>query len=154
MSLRKVLSEPLLLFHYWKSRALLERDFALEWSATNAHFVGGMLGFIFLIASRVYFYLKGGLLGRSASGLAVSSLLLMTSVVNREVANGGGSAGKGFGGTVMSLWTTYGRLLWKRATSRETFGILELSSILVFAWGLQGVLRSVFCGLKKKAGSE
>eukprot|EP00545_Synedropsis_sp_CCMP1620_P010925 CAMPEP_0119024514 /NCGR_PEP_ID=MMETSP1176-20130426/32027_1 /TAXON_ID=265551 /ORGANISM="Synedropsis recta cf, Strain CCMP1620" /LENGTH=50 /DNA_ID=CAMNT_0006979835 /DNA_START=1 /DNA_END=150 /DNA_ORIENTATION=+ len=42
---------------------LIQRDFELAWVATNAHFVLGMLGFMWVICSKAYFAANKGPLG-------------------------------------------------------------------------------------------
>eukprot|EP00568_Trieres_chinensis_P019182 CAMPEP_0183324416 /NCGR_PEP_ID=MMETSP0160_2-20130417/76978_1 /TAXON_ID=2839 ORGANISM="Odontella Sinensis, Strain Grunow 1884" /NCGR_SAMPLE_ID=MMETSP0160_2 /ASSEMBLY_ACC=CAM_ASM_000250 /LENGTH=220 /DNA_ID=CAMNT_0025491991 /DNA_START=11 /DNA_END=673 /DNA_ORIENTATION=- len=113
---------------------LLQRDFNLEWVAVNAHFVLGMLGFMSMIGIRGY--LASVVAGFSQTGsasvcaAAASGLLLMVSIINRGVASGGGD-GLRYGASILSLITTYVRLLVKRAISRDTFGPLELASVLL-----------------------
>ena len=123
---------------------LLNRDFRLEWAATNAHFVAGMWGFAMLIGTRSYFAAGGGLLGRSLAGTVGAALMLMVSVVNRGVAAGGGDESSRFGSTVLSLWSQYITLLWKRATNPKCFGILEAGSVLLFLWSMQGAVRVIW----------
>eukprot|EP00568_Trieres_chinensis_P010835 CAMPEP_0183314244 /NCGR_PEP_ID=MMETSP0160_2-20130417/47842_1 /TAXON_ID=2839 ORGANISM="Odontella Sinensis, Strain Grunow 1884" /NCGR_SAMPLE_ID=MMETSP0160_2 /ASSEMBLY_ACC=CAM_ASM_000250 /LENGTH=279 /DNA_ID=CAMNT_0025479523 /DNA_START=82 /DNA_END=921 /DNA_ORIENTATION=- len=113
---------------------LLQRDCNLEWLAVNAHFLLGMLGFMSMIAIRGYF--SAVVAGFSSTGCAsicaaaASGLLLMVSIYNRGVAAGGGD-GMRYGASILSLITTYVRLLVKRAISIESFGPLELMSLLL-----------------------
>ena len=111
--------------------------------ATNAHFVGGLGGFLFLIGTRMYFHVEKDLLGKSLVGIAGSALMLMISIVNRGVAEGSGVKGEAFGSSVLDLWTTYSRLLLKRAAKAETFSILEIGSVALLIWSLQGAVRSI-----------
>lgn len=107
---------------------LIQRDYALPWAATNAHFVFGMMGFMWVICSRAYFLGRKGALGASVAGLALSGFLLITSIVNRGVAAGGGDGAR-FGANVFGLFNTYIRLLVKQAFSLATFGPLEAASV-------------------------
>ena len=109
---------------------LIERDFNLEWAATNAHFVAGMLGFLVLVSIRMFFHADGGLLGMGIAGIPLSALLLMMAVVNRGVARGSGD-GHRYGSNVGSLFTTYGSLLVQRAFNKCCVGYLEIGSILL-----------------------
>ena len=132
---------------------LIQRDFSLPWVATNAHFVFGMIGFMWVIASRAYFFAKGPI-GASAAGLAFSSLLLITSVVNRGVASGGGD-GLRLGSSILALFRSYAVQLLARACSSHSFGPLELSAMALFAFslgnGLRIVVRDVLKGNKSEA---
>jgi hypothetical protein len=125
---------------------LIQRDFELEWMAVNSHFCIGMFGFLAMIGSRAYFATQKGLLGKSVSGVAVSGLALMVSIVNRGVASGGGtdvSTGTTVrvGANVVALFLRYITLLLGRAISLKTFGILELFSVSM-------LVLSIFTGLK------
>ena len=132
----------------------MNRDYSLEWAATNAHFVAGMWGFAMLIGIRSYFGVGGGLLGRSLAGSTLSALMLMIAVVNRGVAAGGGDGKLRFGASVVSLWSQYIRLLWKRATNPASFGILEVGSMVVLLWSLQGAGRVLWQKMKEDADSK
>jgi hypothetical protein len=128
---------------------LLQRDFELEWSMVNTHFVIGMLGFLVLIGSRAYFMAHKGLLGKSALGAAVSALALMISIVNRGVAAGGGhdaSTGTAlrYGSSIFALARRYTTLLLGRALSRKTFGPMEVLSVMTLTVSLIGGLRAVW----------
>lgn len=115
-------------------RHLLRRDYDLAWLGTNAHFVAGMFGFSYVIALRTYLG-HGGPVGRAVSSFALASLLLMVAIVNRGVSSGSGD-GMRYGTSVASLFSAYLQTLFRRATSRATFGPLEVLSMLVFAWGV------------------
>jgi hypothetical protein len=125
---------------------LIQRDFEIPWVATNAHFVFGMMGFLWVIGCRVYFMAHKGPIGISAAGMVGSCFLLLTSIVNRGVAAGGGNAELRFGTNVLSLFHTYSCLLWKRACSPESFGPLELGAMGValasLLYGARSCLRS------------
>lgn len=128
---------------------LLQRDFGLEWSMVNAHFVIGMFGFLAMIGSRAYFTAQKGLLGKSALGIAVSALALITSIVNRGVAAGGGhdastGAAVRYGSSIFALARRYTALLMDRAMSRKTFGLMEVISVVILAVSLIGGLRAVW----------
>jgi hypothetical protein len=110
--------------------ALIQRDFELPWMAVNAHFVMGMLGFMCMVAARAYLTAVGTPYALAASGFALSGLLLMTSVVNRGIAAGGGQ-GKRFGASVLALVCRYAVLLIKQAVSQ--FGVLEMLAMLLAA---------------------
>ena len=109
---------------------LIQQDFQIEWVATNAHFVLGMMGFMWVIGTRAYFVANGGRLGTSVAGLVFSCFLLLTSIGNRGVAAGGG-AGLQYGTNISALFYTYGRLLIKRACAPKTFGPLELGAMAI-----------------------
>jgi hypothetical protein len=131
-------------------RALLNRDYSLEWAATNAHFVAGMWGFAFLIGTRSYFAAsKSGALGKSLAGCILSAVMLMIAVVNRGIAAGSGDGSLRFGTTVIDLWRQYVRLLVIRATRPGSVGVLELGSIAVLVWSLQGASRVVWQKLRE-----
>lgn len=121
---------------------LIQRDFQLPWVATNAHFVLGMIGFMWVICSRAYFMAAKGALGASTAGVAFSSLLLITSIVNRGVAAGGGSNMR-FGGSVLALFRCYTHLLLKRATSAHSFGPFELGAVGLFTFSIVNTIRLV-----------
>lgn len=125
-----------------KNRHLIERDYNLEWAATNAHFVAGMWGFLVVVAIRVYFQSKGGLLGLGMAGIPISSLMLMIAIVNRGVARGSGD-GLRYGTDVSSLFSTYSSLLIQRAFNKSSVGILEISSILLLVWSVGAILKGV-----------
>lgn len=118
---------------------LLQRDFDLPWSAVNAHFFMGMLGFAFMIGTKAYFQSNGGLIGQSIASVVMSGLLLMISIVNRGVARGSGD-GMRYGSSVLHLIGHYCVKLFKQATNRNNFGLFESMaiSLLVFS-SIQGV---------------
>lgn len=128
--------------------ALIHRDFALPWAATNAHFVMGMLGFIWVISSRVYFIAAKGGLGASAAGMAMSAMMLITSIVNRGVAAGGGGNMR-FGGSILALLRTYTCLLLKRSFSLKSFGVLEIGAVGLAIGCLFNTLRIIFRDLQE-----
>jgi hypothetical protein len=69
------------------------------------------------------------------SSFALASLLLMVAIVNRGVSSGSGD-GMRYGTSVASLFSAYLQTLFRRATHRDTFGPLEVMSMLVFGWGV------------------
>lgn len=121
---------------------LIERDYNLEWAATNAHFVAGMLGFLVLVAIRMYFHTDGGLLGMGIAGIPLSALLLMIAVVNRGVARGSGD-GHRYGSNVGSLFTTYASLLIQRAFNKSCMGYLEIGSILLLGISVAAAFKGI-----------
>ena len=112
---------------------LIQRDYNLAWAGCNAHFVIGMMGFMALIGTRAWLSAAGTPFGLAAAGMATSGLMLMTAIVNRGVAAGGGAAGQQYGGTVLALIWSYTRLLLRQATSVASFGPLELGAVAVAA---------------------
>lgn len=130
---------------------LLLRDFDLAWAAVNSHFVVGMLGFMSMVGIRALFMVnkaeydlstkheKFSSFGKACSGIVVSSLMLMVSIVNRGVQSGGGS-GTGYGLNITSLISRYASLLWKQAIKTDSIGILEFSAIAIMS-------TSIFSGL-------
>lgn len=125
---------------------LIQRDFSLPWVATNAHFVIGMMGFLWVISSRAYFLAGKGPAGTSLAGLAFSSMLLTVSIVNRGVAAGGGGGGIGttsmrFGSNILALFREYTVQLVKRACSIQSFGPLELGAVILFVFSMVNGMR-------------
>ena len=129
---------------------LIQRDFEIPWVATNAHFVMGMMGFMWVIASKAYFFAAKGPIGASAAGIAFSSLLLITSIVNRGIAAGGGEDGLSFGSNVFYLFRTYANLLVRRACSLDTFGPLELSAMGIALFSVLNGARCILCDAPKE----
>jgi len=117
-------NQPALAASVWD---LLCRDYALPWAAVNSHFVLGMLGYMWLIATKAFF-----MGGRQPAifGLAISGLLFMLSIVNRGVAKGGGTEVHRFGANIFGLLNSYFSLLFRRA--RENFGPLEMLAAALF----------------------
>lgn len=106
----------------------------MPWLGTNAHFVAGMFGFSYVIALRSY--LGGGTaVGKAVSRFAFAALMLMVAIVNRGVSTGSGD-GMRYGSSVLSLFTNYVVVLFKRATNPKTFGLLEIGSMAFMVWGL------------------
>eukprot|EP00584_Thalassiosira_punctigera_P019309 CAMPEP_0172552350 /NCGR_PEP_ID=MMETSP1067-20121228/44387_1 /TAXON_ID=265564 ORGANISM="Thalassiosira punctigera, Strain Tpunct2005C2" /NCGR_SAMPLE_ID=MMETSP1067 /ASSEMBLY_ACC=CAM_ASM_000444 /LENGTH=222 /DNA_ID=CAMNT_0013340313 /DNA_START=149 /DNA_END=817 /DNA_ORIENTATION=+ len=120
---------------------LLQRDYDLSWSGTNAHFLFGMFSFAYLVAVRSYFNVGGGLLGRGVAGLAGSSLLYMVAVVNRGVASGSGD-GLSYGNSIVSLFRHYAGLVLAR--KRGGFRPLELGAVALGFGSLVAVALAVF----------
>jgi hypothetical protein len=125
---------------------LIQRDFSLPWVATNAHFVIGMMGFLWVISSRAYFLAGKGPAGASLAGLAFSSMLLTVSIVNRGVAAGGGGVGPGttsmrYGSNILALFREYTVQLIKRACSIQSFGPLELGAVILFLFSAVNGMR-------------
>lgn len=129
---------------------LIQRDFEIPWVATNAHFVIGMLGFMWVICSKAYFLANKGSLGASAAGLAASGMLLITSIVNRGVAAGGGTDGAQFGSSVLALFHTYARLFLKRACAPKTFGPLEVGAASLALFSLGNAARIIYRDVSKE----
>jgi hypothetical protein len=128
-------NKPALAASVWD---LLQRDYALAWTAVNSHFVFGMLGFMWLIGSKAYF--MGG--GPAAFGLALSGLAAIVSIVNRGVASGGGKAGQRFGASIIGLLQSYLGLLWNHA--RRSFGPLEIIAVALFVGSVIGYSKHVW----------
>jgi hypothetical protein len=124
---------------------LIQRDYEIQWVATNAHFVFGMFGFAFCIGLRCY--LHAGpyhpVLGRSLASLAVSGLLLMMSIVNRGVAVENGNF-KGGATNVWSLLVKYIQLLINRELNSKTMGFLEISAVGLLVYGLILASQEIF----------
>jgi hypothetical protein len=124
---------------------LIQRDYEIQWVATNAHFVFGMFGFAFCIGLRCY--LNAGpyhpVLGRSLASLAVSGLLLMMSIVNRGVAVENGNF-KGGATNVWSLLVKYIQLLINRELNSKTMGFLEISAVGLLVYGLILASQEIF----------
>ena len=68
---------------------LLERDFELPWLATNVHFLLGVAGAMTMVGMRVFLSFAGSPLAVAAVGASASALILMTEVINAEVARSG-----------------------------------------------------------------
>lgn len=132
---------------------LIQRDFYLPWVATNAHFVIGMMGFMWVISSRAYFLASKGPAGASAAGLAFSSLLLMISIVNQGVAAGGGKNMR-FGSSVLSLFRAYAVHMINRASSVTRFNPLEISAMALFVFSLGNGLRIAVRDVRFKVKSS
>jgi len=114
--------------------ALIQRDFNLAWLGTNAHFVAGIFGFMWMVGTRAYLSVTVSgqpcMVAASAVGMAVAGLLLMVSVVNRGVAAGGGGE-MTYGNNFLALISKYIALLLKQATSFKTFGPLQLAAVVI-----------------------
>ena len=128
---------------------LIQRDFYLPWVATNAHFVIGMMGFMWVISTRAYFLADKGPAGLSAAGMACSSLLLMISIVNNGVAAGGGKNMR-FGSSVVSLLRAYAVRMINRASSAACFNPVERSAAALFVFSLGNGIRIALCDVKQK----
>jgi hypothetical protein len=122
---------------------LLTGPYSLAWSAVNAHFVFGTIGFAFCVGLKVFYHAGKGLLGKGLASVAVSGLCLMTAIVNRGIASGGGDGVLKFGNSVLALFSNYARLLFQRATRGGSLGLLEISSGLAMAVGLGMCLASI-----------
>ena len=130
-------------------RHLLLRDFNIAWLGVNAHFVFGMLGFAYMLACRTFLRYDGGRMGTGMAGLAFSGLLLMISIVNRGISSGSGNGlryGKHFG----SLVGRYVSKLLQQALSPQTFGPLELGSILLAT----GSLIVIVTGIERRSHAK
>ena len=126
---------------------LHHKQFALYWTAVNAHFVMGMLGFLGIIAARVYFMTGQGPAGNSAVGIIGAVTMYMLSIVNRTVTTGGGKAR--FGGSVMALFQNYARLLWKGTSKKSSFGPLETAAFILFCFSVWSYFTTVWKQTKK-----
>ena len=124
---------------------LLQRDFALQWAGVNSHFVLGMLGYMWLIATKAFF--MGG--GAPVFAIAMSGMLSMISIINRGVARGGGSSVHRYGSSIAGLLQTYVTLPIKR--SRENFGPVEVLAFGVFAVSLCVYGRTVWTKVQSNA---
>jgi hypothetical protein len=132
---------------------LLQRDHDLAWSATNSHFVLGMLGFMWMVGIRGYVMLlaeeAGTTLIMAAMSGVASAFLLMVSIVNRGVESGGGE-GIGYGATILALFQHYVVLLCQCSISPESWGPLELGSIVLECVSLVLALRVILTGQDEK----
>eukprot|EP00580_Thalassiosira_gravida_P003311 CAMPEP_0201602334 /NCGR_PEP_ID=MMETSP0492-20130828/3102_1 /ASSEMBLY_ACC=CAM_ASM_000837 /TAXON_ID=420259 /ORGANISM="Thalassiosira gravida, Strain GMp14c1" /LENGTH=208 /DNA_ID=CAMNT_0048065825 /DNA_START=41 /DNA_END=667 /DNA_ORIENTATION=+ len=126
---------------------LLQRDYDLSWSGTNAHFLYGMFSYAYLIAVRSYFNIGGGLLGCGVAGVAMSALFYMIGIVNRGVAAGSGD-GQNYGTSVVSLFTHYFGLVVTRKGGR--FRAMEMGAVTLFL----GSLIAVVCALIQKDNAK
>ena len=122
---------------------LLQDDYSLHWSAVNAHSVLGSYGFAFCIGCRAYFHAGKGILGTGLVSLALSGLLLMTSIVNRAIEAGGGDGVHRYGTNVIALFHKYTTLLLSRASEGGALGLLQMGSLLVGAAGIVLCLGSI-----------
>eukprot|EP00527_Entomoneis_sp_CCMP2396_P003150 CAMPEP_0198141002 /NCGR_PEP_ID=MMETSP1443-20131203/4073_1 /TAXON_ID=186043 /ORGANISM="Entomoneis sp., Strain CCMP2396" /LENGTH=213 /DNA_ID=CAMNT_0043803597 /DNA_START=279 /DNA_END=920 /DNA_ORIENTATION=- len=132
---------------------LIQRDFDLSWSGTNAFFVVGMLAYSYIIGVRSYFIAGRGTLGQGVAALAGSSLMFMLGIVNRGVAAGSGD-GQNYGKTVLSLFTHYGSLILYKNTHLKTMRPLEIGSIVLFIYALVQGVRAVLQSACEKEKSE
>ena len=75
--------------------------------------------------------------------MVLSAFLLMVSIVNRGVANGGGQVGDSYGGSVLNLFSHYLKLLFEQAVgvAVSPLGPLEILSLIFGAV-------SIFFGVK------
>lgn len=96
---------------------LIQRDYAVEWAAVNGHFVMGLLGFMWLVATKAFFIGGQGAIGKSSFTLALSGMLSAVSIVNRGIARGGGAPGLRFGSSIVGLLQSYVVLFYKRSLS-------------------------------------
>jgi hypothetical protein len=125
---------------------LLQRDYDIHWAGTNSHFVLGMFGFAFCVACRSYFFVAphNHAMARSLSGIAISSLLLMVSIVNRTISIGAGDGTTRYGKSIGALFSHYGYLLVKQACSRQSFGPLEFLSLILGTTSIVSCIRHIF----------
>ncbi|CAB9525267.1 expressed unknown protein [Seminavis robusta] len=142
---------------------LLKRDwYDLAWSATNSHFLFGMLGFMWMVGTRAFLMVQAKpwninpvLAGDEADSLSMSaasillvasSFLLMMAIVNRGVATGGGQVGDSYGGSVLSLFQHYIKLLSEQAIGAAIApaGPLEILSIIFGVTGFAMAAKAVF----------
>ena len=122
--------------------ALLQRDYELQWLGVNVHFLAGLLGFMSMICLRAYTLFPKKQKG-PATGLAVSALLGMFSIVNRGVAEGN-RAGQVFACSIPSLCTRYILLLVKQIQS--TGGIMAISALALGTISTIFALKAVWEG--------
>jgi hypothetical protein len=141
-------NKPALAASVWD---LIQRDMALEWAAVNGHFVMGLLGFMWLVATKAYFMGGQGPMGQSAFALALSAMLSAVSIVNRGIAKGGGTPGLRFGSSVIGLLHTYMSLFYRR--SLATFSPMEWSAVALAAASLFHAARFMI-GTFEKAKTE
>ena len=82
----------------------------------------------------------------AAISSVAASFLLMISIVNRAVANGGGHAGESYGGSIVSLFLHYLTLLFKQATgvAISPSGPLEILSLVFGALAIGFAGKAVF----------
>ena len=110
---------------------LLQRDFALSWTAVNSHFLFGMIGSMWLIGTRALFLTRAHnfnkYFGAAACTTTIATLSLMLATVNRQIENGLGQ-----GNNALALFKTYNRLLIEQAFSKNSFGVCEAIGILLF----------------------
>mgnify|MGYP007078100935 CR=1 FL=1 len=117
---------------------LLERDFELPWLATNVHFLLGVAGAMTMVGMRVFLSCAGSPLAVAAVGISTSALVLMTEVINAEVARSGR-------GSFAHLIFRYVYLLFSRPQSllhRLSTTTWSLS-LLVGAWMAVAASRDV-----------
>ena len=122
---------------------LLMRDYELAWAGVNTHFFMGMLGFMFVIGSRVYLTESRGPIGKSVGGIAASGMLLMISIINRGVA-AGNQKGMRYGTNVLALVSRYLQLLISRAMSMKTFGPMEVAAAVMFVVSVSAASISIW----------
>ena len=108
---------------------LLERDFELAWLATNVHFLLGVAGAMIMVGMRVFLSFAGSPLAVAAVGVSTSALILMTEVINAEVARSGR-------GSFATLIVRYVYLLFSRPQTllRRLSTLTWSLSLLVGAW--------------------
>ena len=82
----------------------------------------------------------------AAISSVAASFLLMVSIVNRAVANGGGQTGESYGGSIASLFLHYLTLLFKQATGLaiSPSGPLEIMSLAFGGLALGFAGKAVF----------
>jgi hypothetical protein len=131
---------------------LIQRDYALEWAAVNGHFVLGLLGFLWLVATKAYFMGGQGPMGQSAFTLALSAMLVAVSIVNRGIAKGGGAPGLRFGSSVIGLLHTYLSLFYQR--SLATFSPVEWAAVALALASLFNAARFMIATFLKTAKTE
>ena len=78
--------------------------------------------------------------------MVASSFLLMCSIVNRGVANGGGDIGDSYGGSILNLFAHYLKLLVEQAigVAVSPLGPLEIVAVLCGAASLCFAAKAVF----------
>lgn len=115
-------------------------------AAVNSHFLFGLLSYAFCIACRGFLQVQGGALGQSMMGFAGGALLMIVSVVNRAVSYGAGDGVHRYGANILGLFGRYLHLLVARVCDAKNFGILGLSSILLWTGSLYTAVRAMLKG--------
>ena len=121
----------------------------------------GMLGFMWMVGTRAYLMVQAKpwninpasvgdenncSMAVASVSMVAASFLLMISIVNRAVANGGGQAGESYGGSIASLFGHYLTLLFEQATGMAVspVGPLEIMSLLFGATSLLFATKAIF----------
>lgn len=127
---------------------LIQRDYTVEWAAVNGHFVVGLLGFMWLVATKAFFIGGQGPIGKSAFTLTFSAMISAISIVNRGIARGGGAPGLRFGSSVVGLLRTYTLLFYKRSFSG--FSPMEWTAVALAVYSLFNASKFMYTNFKAK----